>query len=194
VWWFEYDSRALFTALVGVVAAQRLLELALSASHRRALLARGGVEHGASHYPWMVLLHATFLPACVAEVWLLERPLALLVAMSAGVLITVAMLVRFWTIDTLGERWCTRVIVLADEPAITAGPYRYLRHPNYLAVVVEIAAIPMVHTAWLTALVYSVLNAVILRVRIRVEERALAATPGYHGALDPQPRWLPWLR
>jgi methyltransferase len=194
VWWFEYDSRVLFTALVGVVAAQRLLELALSARHRRALLARGGVEHGADHYRWMVLLHATFLPACVAEVWLLRRPLVLPLAVAAGALITIAMLVRFWTIDILGERWCTRVIVLSDVPAITTGPFRYLRHPNYLAVVVEIAAIPMVHTAWLTALVFSLLDAVMLTVRIRVEERALSATPGYHDALDPQPRWLPWLR
>lgn len=177
--WLDLETRALYTLLVVVVAGQRLLELVLSARHRRALLARGGVEHGAGLYPFMVLLHATFLPACVAEVWLLHRSLHLGVAVAAGALLTGAMLLRFWTIDTLGGRWCTRVIVVPGLGAVTSGPFRFVRHPNYLAVVVEVAAIPLVHNAWLTALVYSAANAVVLAFRIRAEERALAGLTGY---------------
>lgn len=177
--WLDLETRALYSLLVAVVAGQRLLELVVSARHRKALFARGGVEHGAGHYPFMVLLHATFLPACVGEVWLLHRPLDLVVAVVAGSFLTGAMLLRFWTIDTLGERWCTRVIVVPGLEAVTSGPFRYVRHPNYLAVVVEMAAIPLVHGAWLTALAYSAANAAMLAARIRAEERALADVPGY---------------
>ncbi len=177
--WLDLETRALYTLLVAVVAGQRLLELVVSDRHRRALLARGGVEHGAGHYPFMVLLHATFLPACVAEVWFLHRPLDLVVAVVAGAFLAGAMLLRFWTIDTLGERWCTRVIVVPGLEAVTSGPFRFVRHPNYLAVAVEMAAIPLVHGAWLTAVTYSAANAIVLAVRIRAEERALADVPGY---------------
>jgi methyltransferase len=189
--WLDLETRALYTLLVAVVAGQRLVELVVSARHRRALLARGGVEHGAEHYPFMVLLHATFLPACVAEVWLLHRPLHLAVSLVAGGLLAGAMLVRFWTIDTLGERWCTRVVVVPGLPAVTDGPFRYVRHPNYLAVVAEMAAIPMVHGAWLTAVVFSAANAVMLTVRIRAEERALVGVPGYNALRDRRSRSLP---
>lgn len=188
--WLDLEARAMYTLLLAVVAGQRLLELVVSARHRRALLALGGVEHGAGHYPFMVLLHATFLPACAAEVWLLHRPLHLEVAVFAGALLTGAMLLRFWTIDTLGERWCTRVIVVPGLPAVSGGPFRFVRHPNYLAVVVEMAAIPLVHNAWLTALVYSAANAAVLAVRIRAEERALERIPGYD-AVRRRARLLP---
>ena len=169
-----FDSRVLYAVLVTVVAAQRLGELVLSARHQRLLLARGGVEVGAAHYPWMVLLHATFLPACVLEVWALRRPLVLPLAVAMGGLLAGAMALRFWSIGTLRERWCVRVIVLPGAPLCTSGPYRFLRHPNYLAVVVELAALPLLHTAWLTALVFSAANSALLAVRIRVEENALA--------------------
>lgn len=188
--WLDLETRALYTLLVAVVAGQRLLELVVSDRHRRALLARGGVEHGAGHYPFMVLLHATFLPACVAEVWFLHRPLDLVVAVVAGAFLTGAMLLRFWTIDTLGERWCTRVIVVPGLEAVTSGPFRFVRHPNYLAVAVEMAAIPLVHGAWLTAVTYSAANAIVLAVRIRAEERALVDVPGYD-VMRRRTRFLP---
>jgi methyltransferase len=168
------DTRVLYAGLVAVVAVQRLAELRLSARHRRLLLARGGVEHGAGHYPWMVLLHAAFLPACVLEVWLLGRPLLPWLAVTCGGALAVALALRLWAIAALGERWSTRVIVVSGAPLVSAGPYRFLRHPNYLAVVLEIAALPLLHTAWLTALLFSAANAVLLAVRVRVEENALA--------------------
>ncbi len=128
---------------------------------------------GAGHYPWMVALHTTFLLSCVAEVWFLDRPLRPLVAAVAMLVLGAALTLRWWTLTTLGDRWTTRVMVVPGEDLVTTGPYRWLRHPNYLAVVMEIAAIPMVHLAWLTATVFSFANLVLLSKRIRVEERAL---------------------
>ena len=167
------DSRLVYTVLIAVVAIQRLWELGVSKRHQRALKARGAIELGAGHYPWMVALHTTFLLSCVAEVWFLDRPLRPLVAAVAMLVLGAALTLRWWTLTTLGDRWTTRVMVVPGEDLVTTGPYRWLRHPNYLAVVMEIAAIPMVHLAWLTATVFSLANLVLLSKRIRVEERAL---------------------
>jgi methyltransferase len=169
------DSRVAFSLLIAAVACQRLWELAISRRHLRALLARGGREVGASHYPWMVALHTAFLVACLAEVWLLGRPFRPALALGALAVLAAALGLRWWTLRTLGARWTTRVVVLPGEPSVTAGPYRWLRHPNYLAVVLELAAIPLVHGAWLTAVVFGLANLALLRLRIGVEEPALAA-------------------
>lgn len=167
------DSRVAFTALIVAIAIQRAWELGVSARHLRALKARGAIEVGADHYPWMVALHSVFLVSCVAEVWLLDRPWRPVSAGSAVLVLGAALALRWWTLATLGERWTTRVLVVPGEELVTSGPYRLLRHPNYLAVVAEIAAIPMVHCAWLTAVVFTVANLLLLRERIRVEEGAL---------------------
>jgi methyltransferase len=167
------DSRWLFTGLVALVGVQRLVELRLAERNRCELLARGGFEVGKTHYRWMVLLHATFLSAAPLEVWSLDRPLLPVLALAMTALLVAAMTLRYWAIMTLGSRWTTRVVVLPGAPRIETGPFRFLRHPNYLAVVTEMVALPMVHTAWLTALTYSLLNAALLRTRIRVEEDAL---------------------
>jgi methyltransferase len=169
----DIDSRWLYTGLVGLVAAERAVELLIARRNHRWLVAHNGVELGAGHYRWMVLLHSGFLVACIAEVWLLDRPLVPPLAVSMLLVLAAAMLLRYWVIGTLGRRWTTRVICLPGEPLITTGPYRVLRHPNYLAVVAEILALPLVHTAWLTALVFSLANAWVLKARIRVEEKGL---------------------
>ena len=168
------DSRILYTAVIVLVAVQRLVELRVSRRHERRLRARGAVEHGTAHWPYMVTLHAAFLLACVAEPWLLDRPPVPWLAVGAGAVLALALALRVWTLATLGERWTARVLVLPGAPLVARGPYRYLRHPHYAAVVLEVAALPLLHGAWLTSLVFSALNAVVLRVRIRVEERALA--------------------
>ena len=170
---FGIDSRVVFTVLVGVIAAQRLWELAVSRRHLRELLARGGREVGAGHYPWMVALHTGFLVSCAAEVWLLHRPWRPLAGLAWLLVLAAALGLRWWTLRTLGGRWTTRVVVLPEEPLICSGPYRWLRHPNYLTVVLELLAIPMLHGAWLTATVFGVANLALLRVRIGVEEAAL---------------------
>jgi methyltransferase len=167
------SSRWLYTALVAVVATQRLAELALSRRNVAGLLAAGGVEVGRSHYPWMVLLHATFLPSCLLEVWGLERPFNRALAVAMLVALVAAAALRGWVIFTLGRRWSTRVVCLPGVAPIRGGPYRFLRHPNYLAVVVEMAALPLVHSAWLTAVFFTVANLLLLRERVRVEEQAL---------------------
>jgi methyltransferase len=185
------DSRLLYTVLVVAVALGRLIELRIAERHRRNLLARGAFEAAPGHYPWMVALHAAFLLSCPLEVWLLGRPFFPLLAAAMLILLALAVALRWWVISTLGRRWTTRILYLPGASPVTGGPYRYLRHPNYLAVVAEIAALPLVHTAWITALAFSVLNAWLLKVRIRAEEAALAGASDYEAAFAGRFRLLP---
>ncbi len=151
---------------------QRLSELYISSRNTRALLARGAVEHGQRHYPWIVVMHVLFPIALTAEVLLLRTgPGALGLLWLA--LWLAAQLLRWSTMQALGERWTTRVLVLPGVPLVTSGPYRWLRHPNYVAVVIELLAAPLMFGAWRTALLFSAANALALTVRIRCEERAL---------------------
>jgi methyltransferase len=185
------DSRILYTVLVALVALMRLAELALSRRNIARLRARGAAEAGRSLYPWMVAVHGGFLASCVAEVWLLGRsPIPLLSGLMLGILIVAAIL-RWWVISTLGERWSTRVVFVPGEPPVTGGPFRWLRHPNYLAVILEFLALPLVHMAWLTAVVFSVANAVVLRIRVRTEESALSGTSNYLAVMGDRPRFHP---
>lgn len=167
------DTRLLFTGLLALVVIQRLAELALARRNQRWLLTQGGREIGAGHYPVMVVLHTLFLTSCLAEVWWLDRPFVPGLALAMLAVLVVASGIRVWAIRTLGRRWTTRVIVLPGAPRIRSGPYRFVSHPNYLAVVLEIAALPLLHTAWLTAVMFTLANAGVLAVRIRVEERGL---------------------
>jgi len=170
------DSRVWFTGLVVLVALERLVEMVISRRNARWAFARGAREYGADHYPLMVALHTSLLVAALAEVWLLDpRPIPALTALCL-LLLTGTMAVRYWVIGTLGHRWNTRVIVLPEGQVVTGGPFRFLRHPNYLAVVVEIAVLPLVHAAFVTAIVFSVANAALLCVRIKVEDEALRSS------------------
>jgi len=169
------DSRVLYSALVGLVAVMRLIELGISRRHVARLEARGAVEAGAGHYPWMVAVHTAFLIACPLEVWLLGRPLIPQLAWTMLGLMVFAAGLRYWVIATLGDRWTTRVLVMPDTAPIASGPFRWLHHPNYLAVAVEFVALPMVHTAWLSAVVFSAANAGVLYRRITIENDALRA-------------------
>ena len=172
------DSRVLYTLLVAAVAAERIGELVVSRLHERWLRARGAMEAGARHYPLMIALHTGFLVACVAEVWLLGRPFLPRLGWPMLALVGGTMALRWWVVATLRGRWTTRVLVLPGEPLVDRGPFRFLRHPNYLAVAVELAALPLVHTAWWTAVGFGGANLVLLAHRIRVEEAALSAAAG----------------
>ncbi len=187
-------TRVLYLGLVLLVVFQRLTELRLAKHNERLARAAGAVELGAGHYPWMVTIHTLFLVSCVAEVFLLERPFAPRAAGAMLLLLGVATALRYWTISTLGERWTTKILVRPGAPLVTGGPYRFLRHPNYLAVIVEVAVLPLVHTAWWTAIAFSIGNALVLRTRIRVEEEALAAHSDYQGVLGDRPRIVPGAR
>jgi methyltransferase len=185
------DTRVLFIALVGLAALQRLAELSLAQRNLRRAMARGGREAAPGHYRWMVLLHTLWLAAGPAEVWLLGRPFVPALAAAMLALFLAAMALRYWVIATLGERWTTRIVVLPGAPPVVGGPYRYLRHPNYLAVILELLALPLIHTAWLTALLAGISNALVLKVRIAEEEKALAAVSDYGAVFADRPRLLP---
>ena len=162
-----------YVGLVAVVVVARGVELAVSERNRRWSLAHGGVESGAGHYPVMVLLHTGLLVGAVVEVLALDRPFLPWLGWPMLALLVGSHALRWWCISTLGRQWCTRIVVVPGMTAVTSGPYRFLRHPNYLAVVLEGIALPLVHTAWVTAAVFTVANAALLRVRIAAEEQAL---------------------
>ncbi|CAN5158071.1 isoprenylcysteine carboxyl methyltransferase family protein [soil metagenome] len=171
------SSEVLFTLLIAAVGVERLAELVVSQRNAAWASERGGVETGSGHYPFMVVLHTGFLVGALVEVWVRRPDVAPLLAGSMLVLAVAGQALRWWCIRTLGPRWNTRVIVVPGLPLVGGGPYRFFRHPNYVAVVVEGIALPLVGGAWITALVFTVLNAALLRVRIRTEERALDTAP-----------------
>lgn len=170
-------SEVWFTALVVAVGLERLAELVVSKRHAAWAFSRGGVEYGRRHYGVMVVLHTALLVGALAEVWWLDRPFLPVLGWSMLALVLASQALRWWCIRTLGPQWNTRVIVVPGLPLVSRGPYRVLRHPNYVAVVVEGVALPLVHTAWVTAVLFTVLNAALLTVRIRVEDHALQPEP-----------------
>jgi methyltransferase len=165
-WWY--------LLLVAAVAGERLAELEVSKRNLAWSLSRGGREFGHGHYPVMVGLHTGLLVACVLEQAAGHRPFLPGLGWVMLALVLAAQALRWWCIATLGPRWNTLVVVVPGLPLVTGGPYRFLRHPNYVAVVIEGAALPLVHTAWITAIAFTVLNAALLRTRINVENIALA--------------------
>lgn len=168
-----------FYLIIAATAVERLVELVVSARHARWAFARGGVERGRGHFPAMVALHSALLVAPIVEVQLAGRPFLPAVGWSAIAVVVAAQGLRWWCIATLGKQWNTRVIVVPGLPLVETGPYRWVRHPNYVAVVAEGLALPLIHSAWVTALAFTALNAVLLlRARIPVEERALADLAG----------------
>jgi len=176
-------------ATVGAVALERLVELRISRRNARQALARGAVEVGQRQYMVMTTFHLLFLVACVAEPVLLRRPFIPALAAGCLGLLLGAQALRWWAIVTLGPRWNTRVIVIPDAEPVTGGPYRWLRHPNYVSVIVEMIALPLLHGAWLTAILASLGNALLLRARIGAEERALGAR--WARAFAGVPRFVP---
>lgn len=183
---------AAYLVLLALLALERGAELLVSARNARRLRARGAIEAGRGHYPPMVAMHALFLIACAVEAAAAPSPPPLAVAVPALAVLALAHALRWWAIATLGERWTTTVVALPAEAPVTAGPYRLVRHPNYLAVVLEIAAVPLAYGAWRTAAAFTLANAVVLWFRIRAEEGALGAA--WAGAFRGRPRFLPWRR
>jgi methyltransferase len=164
-----------YLLLIGAVAVERLAEVVVAERHRSVSKERGGVEFGAGHYPAMVTLHTALLAGCLLEPVLLHRPFIPALGWPMLLIAVAAQALRWWCITTLGYQWNTRVIVIPGAERVTGGPYRFLPHPNYVAVIAEGIALPLVHTAWITAVVFTILNAVLLRTRIHVENGALAS-------------------
>jgi methyltransferase len=167
----------LLALAVALVAIQRLLELRLSRRHEHILRARGAVERGRGHYPLMVVLHALWLVSTLVEGILRGPGLPGYWPIPLALFLLVQPL-RYWAILSLGDNWNTRILVVPGAKLVTRGPYRYFPHPNYVVVAVEVATFPLIFGAWVTALVFSILNAALLFVRIREENRALAELAG----------------
>jgi methyltransferase len=171
-----------FLAALGV---ERLAELVISKRNAAKAFARGGVEYGKIHYLFMTVFHGAFLVAC----WFEAGPFDAARFFGLLPLALGAQALRYWAIHTLGSQWNTRVIVVPGAEPVTGGPYRFMKHPNYLAVCLEMAVVPLMLGAYATAVVFSIGNAVLLFVRIRVEEKALG--PKWEHAFAGKRRMLP---
>jgi len=164
-----------YSGLVGLVGLERFAELVVAKRNLAWSLRRGGWEIGFAHYPFMVVLHTGLLVGCLLEVWLADRPFVPALGWPMLALVLGSQALRWWCIRTLGHQWNTRIVIVPGLQRVTSGPYRMLPHPNYVAVVVEGLALPLVHGAWLTAALFTILNAALLAVRIRSENDALSA-------------------
>lgn len=180
-----------YALLVGAVAAERGFELLLSRRNLRRIAARGGVVAERGSLWGMAAFQVGFLIACPLEVLLLDRRFLPALGLPMLALVVLAMALRYWAVATLGDRWNVRLVVLPGQPVVTGGPYRWVRHPNYLAVVVETVALPLVHTGWLTACAGAALLAPVLGARIRREEAALARHTNWAAAFAGRGRLLP---
>jgi methyltransferase len=160
----------LFILAIGV---QRLVELVVARRNAKWSIAHEGKEFGRGHYPAMVSMHALLLVSCVVEVWVLGRPFVPWLGWPMVAVVVLSTVVRWRCVAALGKHWNSRLIVIPGAPLVRHGLYRWVRHPNYVAVAAEVAALPLVHSAWLTAIVFSIANALVLNVRIRAENAAL---------------------
>lgn len=184
-------TKLAFLVLLVCVGIERLVELQLSRRHQRDLANRGARKHADPQYRWMVALHAAVLLGAALEVILLRRPFIALLAFPALALFASATVLRWWVIRSLGIHWNTEVIDSATLGVVTDGPFRWVRHPNYLGVFVELIALPLIHTAWITAIFAAFGNILVLRNRLHIEERLLNAVPAYRSAMAGKPRFLP---
>lgn len=166
-----------FVVVVALVGVERLAELVVSKRNAAWSLTRGGQETGQGHYPVMVVLHTGLLIAMLVEAFVRRPEVPPGLAWTMLALVVAAQGLRWWCITVLGHRWNTRVIVVPGLAPVRSGPYRLFSHPNYVAVVIEGIALPMLHASWITAVVFTVLNAALLTVRIRTENAALASLP-----------------
>lgn len=179
-----------FALIVASVIIQRGIELRIAAAGGRALAARGAVEAGRAHYPWIVAIHVGFFISLIVEVWLMGPRQS--VFWPAAPPFLAAQGLRFWSMRTLGPFWNTRIWVLPGQAPIQAGPYRFIRHPNYVAVTIEIATLPLIFHAFWTAAIFTVLNYAALSHRVQIEEDALASVTDYAVRLRDTPRGLRW--
>ena len=185
-------SLPVYLGIIAALALERGFELYIAQRNATRAFAAGAVEIGQRHYRAMVALHGAFLVACAVESIARGSGASAAVAAPAIAAELFAQFLRYWVILTLGRRWNTRIIVFPDARPVTSGPFRFVRHPNYLAVTIELVAVPLIGGAWVTAIVFSLGNAILMMVRIPAEERALGQS--YAGAFASLPRFLPRIR
>jgi methyltransferase len=186
-------SSTAYIVLLFAVGAGRLVEMRLSRRHQRALAERGATRAPEPGFVFMVALHTGVLLAAALEVLLLHRPFTPVVGVPALGVFVLSNVLRWWVIATLGPHWNVQVVGSMELGVVTGGPYRWIRHPNYVAVFAELLALPLVHGAWITATVGSVLHVFVLRRRLALEEAVLASDPVYRDLMGRKPRFVPYL-
>ncbi len=186
-------SVAAYIGLLLAVGAGRLVEMRISARRQQRLAAAGVAKVPEKHFRWMVLLHIGVLLSAALEVLLLRRPFLPALAIAMGLLFVLANAVRWWVIATLGQHWNIQVMESARLGVVTRGPYQWVRHPNYAAVFIELLALPLIHSAWLTALGGGIAHVWVLRQRVNLEEAVLMSDPAYRTAMADKPRFVPRL-
>jgi methyltransferase len=183
------SSLELYWVFLALVGLERLGELYLSNRNAAWAFSQGAQEFGQGHYRFMTVFHTAFLVSCALEPLVLSRSFVAPFGYLFLFLALAAQALRYWAITTLGSRWNTRVIVLPTFEPVKGGPYRFVRHPNYVAVILELAVLPLIHGAYLTAILFTVGNALLLRVRINVEEAALGSL--YTAHFKEKSRFIP---
>jgi methyltransferase len=183
----------LFLALLLAVAALRIFELRISKRHQQQMASRGAAKVKDPYFRWMAMFHTVVLSGAAAEVILLHRPLIPALALPMFLLFVAANLVRWWVIRTLGEHWNVQVVDSSKLGFVASGPFRYVRHPNYAAVFLEMLALPLIHTAWITALAGALAHMIVLSLRLSVEDPVLLSNPDYDAAMGSKPRFFPGL-
>jgi methyltransferase len=186
-------SRQLYLFLLATVGASRLTELRISRRNQQRLAAQGVAKISEPHFRWMALLHTGVLLGAALEVVFLHRPFIGALGAPMAALFLLANAMRWWVIRTLGGHWNVQVMASARLGTVISGPYRWIRHPNYLAVYIELVALPLIHSAWMTAIVAALGNVWVLARRVAAEESVLLADPAYRAAMGAKPRFLPGL-
>jgi methyltransferase len=186
-------SRRFFFVFLGLLAVQRLVELRRSRQNEHRILQAGGIEFGRRQYPWMVAIHTGWFLSMILEVLRFNRPFNPFAAGFSLVGFWIGQALRYSAIRSLVTRWTVRVMVLPGSPPVTNGPYRVIRHPNYLGVLLEVLSVPLVHGAYLTAILFSLINLIWMKNRIRTEEAALDEAYQYGEVFQRTPRFIPTL-
>jgi methyltransferase len=183
----------LYLTLLAAVAILRFVELGISRRNQEKMRAAGAVSVPEPHFKWIVTVHTGVLLGAALEVVLLHRPFLPLLAGLMFALFLASNLMRFWVVRTLGGLWTVQVMDSTRIRVVTTGPFRFVRHPNYTGVILEMISLPLIHTAWITAIVASPAYFLVLSRRIRAEEGVLMANPEYRAAMGGKPRFVPGL-
>lgn len=182
---------SIFYGLIALISVTRLIELNISKRHRAQLLERGARAIRERAFSFMVIVHVAILLGCILEVALLDRVAPLWLGLVAALSVVLANALRLWAISSLGMHWNVQVVDSTAMGIVSRGPYRFIRHPNYVAVFAELTFLPLVHGAWITALVGTALHIVVLYRRITLEEAMLMNDPDYREIMGRKPRFLP---
>ncbi|WP_226666786.1 isoprenylcysteine carboxyl methyltransferase family protein [Metabacillus litoralis] len=180
----------MFYIFFSLLILQRLTELVIAKRNEKWMLSRGGIEYGSDHYRYIVALHVFFLLSFLFEVLIFQREVTAFWYLLIPILI-VTQMIRYWALLSLGSYWNTKIIIVPNEIVISRGPYQFLKHPNYMIVAVEILLIPLLFQAYVTALVFTILNIVMMIIRIPTEEKALKEHTNYQEAFNLKSRFVP---